>query len=168
MKFLVVIDMQNDFVSGALAREAAKKTIPYIKEQLELAVKNGDTIVFTRDTHSEDYMNTLEGKYLPVKHCVEGTDGWQIVPELEPYTKDAVLIDKNYFGYDNWIDYIKDGDEVSICGTVTDICVISNALAIKALGEVNVTVLKDGCSGLTPEKHEHALDVMASCQCIIK
>lgn len=168
MKHFIVIDMQNDFVTGTLANPAAAATIPYIKEKLIEAKKNGDNIIFTRDTHTEDYMETMEGKYLPVKHCVNGSKGWEIVPELvELIDDDTLIIDKGNFGYTDWDEYIKSGDEVTICGTVSEICVCSNALAIKAIGEVDVTVLEKGCSGLPGEGHVAAMKVMASCQCKI-
>ena len=168
MKHFIVIDIQNDFVTGTLANPAAAATIPYIKEKLIEAKKNGDNIIFTRDTHTEDYMETMEGKYLPVKHCVNGSKGWEIVPELaELIDDDTLIIDKGNFGYTGWDEYIKSGDEVTICGTVSEICVCSNALAIKAIGEVDVTVLEKGCSGLPGEGHAAAMKVMASCQCKI-
>ena len=168
MKHFIVIDMQNDFVTGTLANAAAAATIPYIKEKLIEARKNGDNIIFTRDTHAENYMETMEGKYLPVKHCVKGTEGWEIVPELaELIDDDTLIIDKANFGYTAWDEYIKSGDEVTICGTVSEICVCSNALTIKAIGEVDVTVLEKGCSGLPGEGHTAAMKVMASCQCKI-
>lgn len=168
MKHFIVIDLQNDFVTGTLANPAAAATIPFIKEKLLEARKNGDNIIFTRDTHAENYMETMEGKYLPVKHCVKGTEGWEIVPELaELIDDDTLIIDKGNFGYTGWDEYIKPGDEVTICGTVSEICVVSNALAIKALGEVDVTVLEKGCSGLPGEGHAAAMKVMASCQCQI-
>lgn len=168
MKHFIVIDLQNDFVTGTLANPAAAATIPYVKEKLIEARKNGDNIIFTRDTHAENYMETMEGKYLPVKHCVKGTEGWEIVPELaELIDDDTLIIDKANFGYTAWDEYIKSGDEVTICGTVSEICVVSNALAIKAIGEVDVTVLEKGCSGLPGEGHAAAMKVMASCQCKI-
>lgn len=168
MKHFIIIDLQNDFVTGTLANPAAAATIPYIKEKLIEAKKNGDNIIFTRDTHAENYMETMEGKYLPVKHCVKGTEGWEIVPELaELIDDDTLIIDKPNFGYTAWDEYIKSGDEVTICGTVSEICVCSNALAIKAIGEVDVTVLENGCSGLPGEGHKAAMKVMASCQCKI-
>lgn len=168
MKHFIVIDMQRDFVSGTLANKNAEATIPFIKEKLLEARKNGDNIIFTRDTHSEDYDKTLEGKYLPVKHCVKGSEGWEIVPELaELIDDDTLIIDKGNFGYTAWDEYIKPGDEVTICGTVSEICVCSNALAIKAIGEVDVSVLEKGCSGLPDGHHAEAMAVMHSCQCQI-
>lgn len=180
-KFLVVIDMQNDFCTGALKNDDAVAVIPFIKAQIENARKNGTRIIYTRDTHGSDYMETGEGKHLPVPHCIRDTEGWEIVDELAPKGNvlvynpgvpvklDAdnadIIINKTHFGFDDWKRFIPEDSEVTIVGTCTDICVVSNSLAMKAIEGVEVTVLAEGCAGLTKEKHEHALDVMASCQC---
>lgn len=181
-KFLVVIDMQNDFCTGALKNDDAVAVIPFIKAQIEHARKNGTKIIFTRDTHGSNYMETIEGKYLPVPHCIRDTKGWEIVDELTPKVNvlvynpgvpaklsdavlDATIINKTHFGFDEWKKFIPEDSEVTMVGTCTDICVVSNALAIKAIEGVEVTILAEGCAGLTKEKHEHALDVMTSCQC---
>lgn len=180
-KFLVVIDMQNDFCTGALKNDDAVAVIPFIKAQIENARKNGAKIIYTRDTHGSDYMETGEGKHLPVPHCIRDTKGWEIVDELAPEgivfvynpgvpiksTTDNVdiIINKTHFGFDKWKKFIPENSEVTMMGVCTDICVVSNALAIKAIEGVEVTVLAEGCAGLTKEKHEHALDVMESCQC---
>lgn len=163
MKHLIIIDMQNDFCTGALANPDAIAIIPKIKKYLDAYTGSEVNIIYTRDTHEDNYLDTLEGKYLPVKHCIRYTEGWQIVPELAP-TDAVTIIDKGYFGFNGWGMYIKPGDEVTMVGTCTDICVVSNALAIKALG-ADVTVVADCCAGLTKEKHEAALEVMRSCQC---
>lgn len=164
MKRLIVIDMQNDFCTGSLANPDAVAVIPFIKEKIEYFKKMGQgSVIFTCDTHGSDYMNSLEGKNLPVPHCIKGSHGWKIVDDL--YDSSAKIIEKPTFGYKNWEAHIQDGDEIYMTGTCTDICVISNALAIKAAcPNSEVYVYKDGCAGLTKEKHEHALDVMASCQ----
>lgn len=166
MKHFIVVDMQNDFCTEALANQAAVKVIPFIKEQLEKARKDGDNVIFTRDTHQPNYMDTLEGKHLPIPHCIEDTRGWNIVDDLAPLDAETI-INKPRFGYDHWAKHIKPGDEVTMVGTCTDICVVSNALAIKAIGDIEVTILKDGCAGLSPALHESALAVMQSCQCTI-
>ena len=169
MKHFIVIDMQNDFCTGALANKDAVAIIPRIKAELQAAKAEKANIIFTRDTHSEDYLETGEGKHLPVKHCVKDTEGWQVVPELmEETDEDTLFIDKLHFGYDGWEEFIKEGDEVVICGTCTDICVVSNSLAIKAIENVEVTVIADCCAGLTKESHEAALKVMECCQCNIR
>lgn len=179
-KFLIVIDMQNDFCTGALKNDDAVAVIPFIKAQIENARKNGARIIYTRDTHGSDYMETGEGKHLPVPHCIRETKGWEIVDELAPkgnvhiYNPGVpvrfvdnvdIIINKTHFGFDDWKRFIPEDSEVTVVGTCTDICVVSNALAIKAIEGVEVTILAEGCAGLTKEKHEHALDVMASCQC---
>ena len=169
MKHFIVIDMQNDFCTGALANKDAVAIIPRIKEELQKARAEGSNIIFTRDTHGENYLETSEGKHLPVPHCVKDTKGWEVVSELmEETDKDTLFIDKLHFGYSSWAEFIKEGDEVTICGTVTSICVISNALAIKAIEGVEVTVIADCCAGLTKEDHEAALKVMECCQCNIR
>lgn len=180
-KFLVVIDMQNDFCTGALKNDDAVAVIPFIKAQIENARKNGAQVIYTRDTHGSDYMETGEGKHLPVPHCIRDTEGWEIVDELAPKGNvlvynpgvpvklDAdnadIIINKTHFGFDDWKRFIPEDSEVTIVGTCTDICVVSNSLSMKAIEGVEVTVLAEGCAGLTKEKHEHALDVMVSCQC---
>ncbi len=169
MKHFIVIDMQNDFCTGALANKDAVAIIPRIKAELQAAKAEKANIIFTRDSHSEDYLETSEGKHLPVKHCVKDTKGWQVVPELmEETDEDTLFIDKLHFGYSGWEEFIKEGDEVVICGTCTDICVVSNSLAIKAIENVEVTVIADCCAGLTKESHEAALKVMECCQCNIR
>lgn len=169
MKHFVVVDMQNDFCTGALKNDDAVAIIPRIKAEVQAAKAEEANIIFTRDTHAENYMETGEGKHLPVKHCVKDTEGWQVVPELMEETDEKTLfIDKTHFGFDNWADYVKEGDEVVICGTCTGICVVSNALALKAIEGVEVTVIADCCAGLTKESHEAALKVMECCQCNIR
>lgn len=168
MKHFIVIDMQNDFCTGALKNDAAVAIIPRLKAELQAAKANGDNIIFTRDTHFDGYLETGEGKHLPVKHCLQNTEGWEIVPELKEEIDDkTTIIDKLHFGYDNWGNYIKPNDEVTIVGTCTDICVVSNALALKMIEGVEVKVIADCCAGLTPESHEAALTTMKMCQCEI-
>lgn len=159
MKHFIVIDMQKDFVSGKLANERAVPVIPKIKEALEKARKDGDSIIFTRDTHFSNYLQTNEGKHLPVEHCIKDSDGWQIVDELKPLD-DELIIDKLHFGFDEWDQYVKAGDIVNICGTVTSICVASNVSALKMIDDVEVNVLADCCIDLSDEGHQAALTVM--------
>lgn len=164
MKVLIIIDMQNDFITGTLANPEAQRIIPFIKEKIAEFREENAKILYTHDTHGLNYLETLEGKKLPIKHCIAGTEGWQIVKELRPAENEKTIC-KSAFGFNNWRLYLDNRDEIYLCGTCTDICVISNALAIKtACPESEVYVFKDGCAGLTKEKHEHALDVMASCQ----
>ena len=162
-KYFIVIDMQNDFVTGSLANPAAKATIPFIKNQIEHFKEKGYQVVFTRDTHTENYLETNEGKHLPVVHCIKGTKGWEIVPELNS-TPEAIVIDKTHFGYTDWDCLIKPGDEVVMCGTVGSICVAANVSMLKAIENVEVTVLKEGVSDLSDEMKDAALKVMAAQQ----
>lgn len=163
MKFLIVVDMQEDFVRGALGSAAAEAIVPRVVEK----VKNFDgTVLFTRDTHGEDYRQTQEGRKLPVLHCVKDTAGWQIVSELLPYVTRAV--DKPTFGSVELprilADY-GDVDEVTLCGLCTDICVISNAMLVKAaFPEATVTVDGTCSAGVSEESHRTALQAMRAVQ----
>lgn len=160
-KLLVVVDMQKDFIDGSLGTKEAEAIVSNVKNKIEEYRKNGDEIIFTRDTHKENYMDTNEGKHLPVVHCIEGTDGWQISSELE--VGDAKIVNKPSFGYMNWKDY--NLEEVELIGLCTDICVVSNALIIKATyPEINVTVDASCCAGVSPETHNAALATMKCCQ----
>lgn len=154
-KVLIVIDMQNDFVIGTLGNKEAQAKI---KEYGDC----GDWMIFTRDTHGENYLDTPEGKKLPVKHCINGTEGWQIVPGLE--VENCEYIDKPTFGWLNWEGFGLN-DEIELVGVCTDICVISNALILKAkYPEATISVDASCCAGVTPEKHNAALETMKSCQ----
>ena len=164
---LLVIDMQNDFIDGALGTPEAVAIVPNVREK----IRNFDgTVLFTRDTHGENYMEMQEGKNLPVPHCIRGTEGWQIRPELEEL-RVTEPIDKGTFGSDELGKILRDlNDEdpigiITVIGLCTDICVISNALLAKAfLPEVPIEVDASCCAGVTPESHENALKAMASCQ----
>lgn len=163
MKTLVVVDMQKDFIDGALGTKEAVAIVPKVAEKIEEYRKAGDQIIFTRDTHQKDYLNTQEGRNLPVEHCIEGTAGWQISDKLEVKPEDMV-IDKVTFGYVWPKDMIK-GDEIELIGLCTDICVISNALGLKAVyPEIPITVDESCCAGVTPESHKNALEAMKMCQ----
>ena len=160
-KFFIVIDMQNDFVTGSLANPAAEAIVGNIAKSLKRARAEGENIIFTRDTHNENYLETTEGKHLPVVHCVKGTPGWEIVPELMKETdENTIFIDKTHFGFDGWRKYIKEGDEVTICGTVTSICVCANFSAIKQIEGVEVKYLVDCCADLSDFGQEAAFRVM--------
>lgn len=162
--------MQNDFVTGSLANKDAEKIIPNIKN--EIGSYKYEHIMFTRDTHNENYLSTPEGQSLPIKHCIWGTYGWQIheglLSSASHYTPKVTFLNKPTFGTIGLLSHIEscgDFDEVVLCGTCTDICVISNALILKTLKPtLKVTVIADACAGLTPEKHNAALEVMKSCQ----
>lgn len=166
MKILCVIDMQNDFIDGALGTKEAEKIVPSVKEKIDAYLKNGDRVIFTRDTHSENYLSSAEGRKLPVVHCVKDTDGWQISPLLS--VEGCEIIDKPTFGsYElaEKIGAMEDVESVELIGLCTDICVISNALMIKAkVYEVPVTVDSSCCAGVTPESHLNALNAMKMCQ----
>lgn len=160
-KTLIVIDMQNDFIDGSLGTAEALQIVDNVKSKIEQYKANGDEIIFTRDTHHDNYMETNEGRHLPVVHCIEGTTGWQIRDALD--TSDALIIDKPSFGYTGWGSF--QFEEVEIVGLCTDICVVSNALIIKALfPEIPVRVDSSCCAGVTPESHEAALTTMKMCQ----
>ena len=161
MKTLIVIDMQNDFIDGSLGTAEAVAIVDNVKAKIKEYVDRGDQIIFTRDTHQEDYMETNEGKHLPVVHCIEGTDGWQIRDGL--YAEGAEIINKPSFGYTGWNDY--SFEEVELIGVCTDICVVSNELIIKAIfPEIKVSVDSSCCAGVTPESHDAALKTMQMCQ----
>lgn len=170
MKALIVVDMQNDFIDGALGTKEAMAIISCVKEKIAEYRKNGDTVIFTRDTHGEDYMNTQEGKNLPVPHCIKGTKGWEISPELD--AEASLIIDKPTFGSKELAGYLADIDglgEVELIGLCTDICVISNAMLIKAfMPELKVSVDGSCCAGVTPESHSNALAAMKMCQIEVK
>lgn len=167
-KFFIVIDMQNDFVTGSLANPAAEAIVGNIAKSLKRARAEGENIIFTRDTHNENYLETTEGKHLPVTHCVKGTPGWEIVPELMKETdENTIFIDKTHFGFDGWRKYIKEGDEVTICGTCTSICVSANVSALKMIEGVEVKVLCDCCADINEEVHKVGLKVMEMQQAIL-
>lgn len=160
-KTLIVIDMQNDFIDGSLGTKEAAAIVENVKNKIAEYRKNGGEIIFTRDTHQTDYLNTNEGKHLPVEHCIEGTEGWMIRKGLE--VPGAIYINKPTFGYLKWEDY--NLEEVELVGLCTDICVVSNALIIKATyPEIKVTVDASCCAGVTPESHQAALTTMKMCQ----
>lgn len=160
-KTLIVIDMQNDFITGSLGTKEAEVIVENVKRKIAQYQKNGDEIIFTRDTHQYNYLKTNEGKHLPVEHCIEGTNGWKIADGLE--VKGAIYIDKPSFGYLNWKEYHL--EDVLLVGLCTDICVVSNALIIKAAyPEITVRVDASCCAGVTPESHIAALTTMKMCQ----
>lgn len=167
MKVLVVVDMQNDFIDGALGTKEAVAIVPAVKKEIE---DFDGTVLFTRDTHSEDYMETQEGRNLPVPHCIKGTFGWEIRKELDDLRK-TEAIDKVTFGSSELPEVLKklDSDEkiesITFTGLCTDICVISNVMITKAFfPEVPLYVVKDCCAGVSVGTHENALKAMQVCQ----
>ncbi len=160
-KTLIVIDMQNDFINGALGTKEAEAIVENVKKKIAKYQAAGDKIIYTRDTHQSNYLETNEGKHLPVEHCIFGTEGWKIADGLE--VPNATYINKTSFGYMNWKDF--DLEEVELVGLCTDICVVSNALIIKATyPEIKVSVDARCCAGVTPESHQAALTTMKMCQ----
>lgn len=172
MKIIVVVDVQRDFVYGALGSAEAQAAMKDIIDRL-MQIDFDDKVIFTRDTHAENYLDTQEGKNLPVSHCIYGTFGWQIADNIDdiPLSHQVQYVNKPIFGSYELITDIEDicsafdVDEVELFGFCTDICVISNALMIKsAFPELKVKVNAACCAGVTPAKHEAALEVMRSCQ----
>ena len=164
---LIVVDMQNDFIDGALGTAEAVAIVPKAAEKIR-SFKG--TVIFTRDTHGEDYMQTQEGRNLPVPHCIKGSHGWEVCPALEPL-RTGLTIDKPTFGSAELGRLLLELDEkepvgsITLIGLCTDICVISNAMIAKAfLPEVPVTVDAACCAGVAPESHRSALNAMKMCQ----
>ena len=168
MKFLIVVDMQVDFITGSLGSKLAEAIVPKVVQK----VKNFDgTIIFTRDTHFADYLSTQEGRKLPVVHCVKDTAGWEICKELKPYAN--TVVDKITFGSVDLPKIIKDYkenvEEIELCGLCTDICVISNAMILKAaFPEVKIVVDGNCSAGVSKESHNTALKAMEAVQIEIK
>lgn len=161
-KTLIVVDMQNDFIDGSLGTKEAQNIVEKVKNKIKQYHDAKEQIIFTRDTHDENYLNTPEGKKLPVKHCIIGTKGWEIAEGLE--VEGAAYIDKPTFGWTHWND-IKDFEAIELVGLCTDICVVSNALILKAMfPDVEITVDASCCAGVTPQTHKAALETMKMCQ----
>ena len=167
-KILIVIDMQNDFIDAALGTKEAVSIVEAVKEKIR-SYPAADVIA-TMDTHGENYMESQEGKYLPVPHCIKGSDGWQIRPDIAELLEDAKIYEKPTFGSTALAADLKDiaeaeEIELELIGLCTDICVVSNALLLKAaMPEVKISVDPSCCAGVTPEKHMAALETMRSCQ----
>ncbi len=170
-RFLIVVDMQKDFVDGALGTAEAVAIVPAVCERIRKAAADGEKIIATLDTHEENYMETSEGRHLPVKHCIRGTEGWKLFKEVEEALGDALRVEKPTFGSVELPGIIRgnlaEGEEpeIELIGLCTDICVVSNALLLKAsFPEARISVRPSCCAGVTPEKHEAALETMRSCQ----
>lgn len=165
-KAIVVVDMQNDFVDGALGTQEAQAMLSRLVEKLKAEQAAGTALVFTMDTHGADYLETQEGKKLPVEHCIRGTAGWKIVDALHPFVQEAAaVIEKPTFGATALPAALADYREIEFVGLCTDICVISNALLLKAFyPEKRITVDASCCAGVTPESHANALSAMRMCQ----
>ena len=167
-KLLIVIDMQNDFIDAALGTKEAVAIVDAVKEKIRSYP--AENVIATMDTHAENYLETQEGHNLPVVHCVKGTDGWQIRPEIADLLKGAKIYEKPTFGSTAMAADLrelseKEEIELELVGLCTDICVVSNALLLKAsMPEVKISVDAACCAGVTPEKHAAALETMRSCQ----
>ena len=167
-KIIIVIDMQNDFIDGSLGTKEAEAIVPAVIEKIKEYPKQD--VYATRDTHPEDYLNTQEGKNLPVEHCIKGTKGWEIRADIAELILKNHIFDKPTFGSVQLAEAVKKMNEeepleIELIGLCTDICVVSNALLLKAfMPEVRISVDPSCCAGVTPEKHEAALETMRSCQ----
>ena len=170
-RFLIVVDMQNDFIDGSLGTAEARAIVPAVVERIRQAREAGETVIATMDTHEENYLDTREGRYLPVRHCIRNTEGWRIRPEVARLLGGCVSLEKPTFGSMNLFGLLyqlSEGEKeigIELIGLCTDICVVSNALLLKAaFPEADISVRRDCCAGVIPEKHEAALMTMASCQ----
>lgn len=167
-KALVVVDMQVDFITGALGNEQCRAIVPNVAAKVKSAQESGTDLIFTMDTHGEDYLDTQEGKNLPVPHCIRGTEGWQIIPELKDAAdQSGKKVEKDTFGSMDLGRYLSEAgyEEAELVGVCTDICVISNAMTMKAfVPEMVIAVDAACCAGVTPESHRTALKAMKSCQ----
>lgn len=168
-KVLIVVDMQNDFIDGALGTAEAVAIVENVKKKIRSYPATD--VVATMDTHDVNYLRTQEGKNLPVEHCIRGSDGWKIRPDIAELLKDEKIYEKPTFGSLQLAEdlrrltEISNGIELELVGLCTDICVVSNALLLKAvMPEVKITVDASCCAGVTPEKHKAALETMRSCQ----
>ena len=178
MKILLVVDAQKDFINGVLGTAEAEAATPIIADKVAKAVEDGTMVIFTQDTHFDDYMDTREGKFLPVPHCIQDTDGWKIDERVD--IKGGFHIRKLTFGDYSIVDDIEDCiqtvhssmefediEEIEVCGFCTDICVISNVLMLQSvchIAGIPIKVDAKACAGVTPEKHAAAIEVMKSCQ----
>ena len=167
-KLLIVIDMQNDFIDAALGTPEAEAIVDAVKEKIRLYP--AEDVIATMDTHYENYMQTQEGKYLPVPHCIRGTEGWKIRDDIAALLEKAAIFEKPTFGSTAMAEELsalsrEEELDLELIGLCTDICVVSNALLLKAsMPEVKITVDAACCAGVTPEKHLAALETMRSCQ----
>lgn len=165
-KVLIIVDMQNDFIDGSLGTKEAQDIVNNVVESIK-DKKDDYLVLATQDTHFDNYLSTLEGKNLPVMHCIKGTPGWQIQEDIKVLIEDKNIFEKNTFGSEDLINYLKEyqPDEIELLGLCTDICVISNALLLRAaFPNTPISVIEDCCAGVTPEKHQSALNTMESCQ----
>ena len=170
-KVLVVVDMQNDFITGSLGTEEAQSIVKNVKRLINQARKNDDFVVATKDTHfMKSYFATQEGENLPVIHCIKHTEGWEICDSIKDLIYDDEIFEKTSFGSIKAMKYVASLAEeydldVLFCGLCTDICVISNVVLLKAIApEVRISVKENACAGVSPEKHDATIEVMRSLQ----
>jgi len=177
-RILIVVDMQKDFIDGALGSSEAVRIVPAVVEKIRSARAAGIPVIATLDTHTTDYMQTREGRFLPVEHCIENTDGWQLHPAVAEALGDAPRLKKPSFGSTELPEMVSKltgapapghGLTIELVGLCTDICVVSNALLLKAVYyEADLLVDAVCCAGVTPEKHAAALETMRSCQIVVE
>lgn len=167
---VIVVDMQNDFITGPLGSPQARAIVPLVTEKIKNAAREGRAVWFTMDTHGGDYLKTNEGVRLPVAHCIRGSEGWRLNSDIEACAaKTMRRVEKNAFGSLRLAMELKDEfsdiAQIELCGVCTDICVVSNALILKAAFP-DALILVDGscCAGTSPAKHDAALETMLSCQ----
>ena len=169
-RFLIAVDLQNDFIDGSLGSGMAQAIVPGCVRRIGEYRAAGDTVIATMDTHGEDYLSTREGRFLPVKHCIKNTPGWELNPDVRAALSGCAILEKGTFGsvhLPELIEALSGGDDISVelMGLCTDICVVSNAMLIKAhFPEADVCVNAPLCAGVTQESHEAALATMQSCQ----
>ena len=167
MNLLIVVDMQNDFINGSLGTKEAQAIVHAVKARILEAKEDRWQVIFTKDTHSIDYLKTQEGKNLPIKHCLRGSDGWQLHPELQDLSNGSSVFEKGSFGSRELAGYVSslNPDAIEVIVLCPDICVVSNVALLKAYcPEVPMSVRANCCAGVTPEAHEHALATMKSLQ----
>lgn len=167
-RVLICIDCQNDFITGVLGSEAADAAVPNIRKLIDEFMENNEIIIFTMDTHNSNYLDTFEGKHLPIKHCIFPTTGWQFderINIIEKYSKCRVIA-KNNFGYLYWEDYnLEDYDEIIVCGFCSSICCMANIQIIHALyPAIPITFVENASAGLSEEDHQAACRIMKDCQ----
>lgn len=179
-KILVVVDMQNDFINGALGTKDAENIVKNVITKIQEYISRNDTIYFTMDTHNENYLESQEGIKLPVKHCIKGTHGWEIQEEIKPLlesfrNKNEIVFEKNGFGSIELAETIKnnfednENTEIELVGLCTDICVITNAILLKTyMSNSKIIVDESCCAGVTAKSHKEALNTMNMCQIDIK
>lgn len=173
-KILVVVDMQNDFIDGALGTKEAQAIVKNVILKIKTYMENNNKIYFTMDTHNEDYLESQEGRKLPIKHCIKGTDGWNLQSEIQlllDTQKDKTVFEKNGFGSIELADTIKNNyidsidTEIEIVGLCTDICVVTNAMLLKTyMPNTKITIDEKCCAGVTVQSHVEALNTMKMCQ----